>query len=67
MALTSVIPSLARRRRGGEESGVSNKGQTPRLARGDNIVQRGTMHAWRNRSDEPCIMSFVLIEASGSN
>ena len=37
------------------------------LKAGDSVVQRGTMHAWRNRSDTPCIMSFVLIEASGGN
>jgi len=35
-----------------------------RLKAGDCVVQRGTMHAWRNRSGEPCVMSFVLIEAS---
>ena len=34
------------------------------LKPGDCVVQRGTMHAWRNRSDKPCLMSFVLIEAS---
>jgi len=33
------------------------------LQAGDCVVQRGTMHAWRNRSDRPCVMSFVLIEA----
>jgi mannose-6-phosphate isomerase-like protein (cupin superfamily) len=33
------------------------------LKPGDCVVQRGTMHAWRNRTDRPCVMSFVLIEA----
>ena len=33
------------------------------LKPGDCVVQRGTMHAWRNRSDRPCVMSFVLITA----
>lgn len=28
------------------------------------IVQRGTMHAWRNVSDKPCRIVFVLIEAA---
>lgn len=28
------------------------------------IVQRGTMHAWRNRTDKPCRIVFVLIEAA---
>ncbi|HCV28532.1 MAG TPA: hypothetical protein DGB32_09410, partial [Dehalococcoidia bacterium] len=31
------------------------------LKPGDAIVQRATRHAWRNRSDKPCVMSFVLI------
>ena len=30
---------------------------------GDVIVQRGTSHAWSNRSDEPCRVAFVLIDA----
>jgi mannose-6-phosphate isomerase-like protein (cupin superfamily) len=34
------------------------------LKPGDCVVQRGTMHAWRNRSDKPCVMSFILIDAS---
>jgi mannose-6-phosphate isomerase-like protein (cupin superfamily) len=34
------------------------------LKPGDCVVQRGTMHAWRNRSDRPCVVSFVLIDAS---
>lgn len=34
------------------------------LKPGDCVVQRGTMHAWRNRSDSRCVMSFVLIAAS---
>ncbi|GLZ11714.1 hypothetical protein Acsp04_19490 [Actinomadura sp. NBRC 104425] len=28
---------------------------------GDVLVQRGTAHAWSNRSDSPCLMTFVLI------
>ena len=31
------------------------------LKAGDCVVQRGTRHAWRNRSDEPCMMTFILI------
>ncbi|WP_336335153.1 cupin domain-containing protein [Pseudomonas putida] len=30
---------------------------------GDVLIQRGTNHAWANRSDEPCIVLFVLIDA----
>lgn len=33
------------------------------LKAGDTLVQRGTNHAWANRSDEPCIIAFVLIDA----
>lgn len=28
------------------------------------IVQRGTNHLWRNTTDKPCRIAFVLIEAS---
>ena len=30
---------------------------------GDILVQRGTIHAWSNRSSEPCLMLFVLCGA----
>jgi mannose-6-phosphate isomerase-like protein (cupin superfamily) len=30
---------------------------------GDTLIQRGTNHSWSNRSDEPCLMAFVLIDA----
>ena len=30
---------------------------------GDVIIQRGTSHAWSNRTDRPCRMAFVLIGA----
>jgi len=33
------------------------------LKTGDVVVQRGTSHAWANRSDKPCRMAFVLIGA----
>jgi mannose-6-phosphate isomerase-like protein (cupin superfamily) len=33
------------------------------LRAGDCLVQRGTNHAWSNRSDEPCVIAFVLIAA----
>ena len=29
---------------------------------GDVCIQRGTNHAWSNRSDAPCMMAFVLID-----
>jgi mannose-6-phosphate isomerase-like protein (cupin superfamily) len=33
------------------------------LRAGDVLVQRGTNHAWSNRSDEPARLAFVLIDA----
>ena len=30
---------------------------------GDVLVQRGTSHAWSNRSDQLCMVGFVLIDA----
>ena len=33
------------------------------LRAGDVLVQRGTNHAWSNRSDEPATLAFVLIDA----
>lgn len=34
------------------------------LRQGDCIVQRGTHHAWSNRSAEPCLIAFVLVSAA---
>ena len=31
------------------------------LGPGDVVVQRGTRHAWRNRSAEPCVIAFVMV------
>ena len=31
---------------------------------GDVIIQRGTNHAWSNRSDRPCQIAFVLIDGT---
>lgn len=36
------------------------------LSEGDVIVQRGTIHAWENRSDAPCVMAIVVTDASRS-
>jgi mannose-6-phosphate isomerase-like protein (cupin superfamily) len=33
------------------------------LRTGDVLVQRGTNHAWSNRTDEPAVVAFVLIDA----
>jgi mannose-6-phosphate isomerase-like protein (cupin superfamily) len=33
------------------------------MTAGDVLVQRGTHHSWSNRSDKPCRMAFILIDA----
>ena len=33
------------------------------LKAGDVLVQRGTNHAWSNRSDEPCLMAGIMVGA----
>lgn len=33
------------------------------LKAGDVCVQRGTLHAWSNRSDKPCVLAAVLVDA----
>jgi hypothetical protein len=32
---------------------------------GDVMVQRGTSHAWVNKSDAYCTMAFILIDGEG--
>jgi quercetin dioxygenase-like cupin family protein len=32
------------------------------LNAGDMVIQRGTNHAWSNRSDKPCIIAFILVD-----
>jgi hypothetical protein len=34
------------------------------LKAGDVVVQRGTNHAWENRSDKPARMAFVMLDAT---
>ncbi|HZJ05562.1 MAG TPA: cupin domain-containing protein [Nocardioidaceae bacterium] len=38
-------------------------GLEERITPGTLVVQRGTRHAWRNRSDEVCTMVYVLVGA----
>jgi mannose-6-phosphate isomerase-like protein (cupin superfamily) len=33
------------------------------LRAGDCVVQRGTNHAWVNKSDKPCLLAAILIDA----
>jgi hypothetical protein len=34
------------------------------LKAGDVLVQRATNHAWSNRTEKPCVIAFVLIDAT---
>lgn len=38
-------------------------GDETELKAGEVVVQRGANHAWSNRSDKPCRMAFVMIDA----
>ncbi len=46
----------------GEIYAVLDEGEVL-LRAGDCLVQRGTNHAWSNRSEEPCVIAFVLVAA----
>ncbi len=45
----------------GEMTLVLDRGETL-LKQGDVVIQRGTNHAWANRSGKPCRMLFVLVD-----
>jgi mannose-6-phosphate isomerase-like protein (cupin superfamily) len=47
----------------GEIWAVMDVGET-KLVAGDVLVQRGTNHAWANRSNVPCVIAFVLLDAA---
>lgn len=47
----------------GELTLVLDEEEVP-LRQGSVVVQRGTNHAWANRSGKPCRMLFVLIDGS---
>lgn len=38
-------------------------GKQVHLKRHDTVIQNGTRHAWRNKSDKPATLAFVLIGA----
>jgi quercetin dioxygenase-like cupin family protein len=38
--------------------------QETKLSAGDVLIQRGTRHAWSNRSSKPCVIAFVLIDGN---
>lgn len=45
----------------GELTLILDEGEVP-LRPGSVVIQRGTNHAWANRSGQPCRMLFVLID-----
>ena len=47
----------------GEIWALMDEGETL-LRAGDTLVQRGTNHAWSNRSTQPCLVAFILVSAS---
>lgn len=46
----------------GEIFAVMDEGEVL-LRAGDCLIQRGTSHAWSNRTQEPCVIAFVLVAA----
>lgn len=46
----------------GEIYAVMDQGEAL-LRAGDCLIQRGTRHAWSNRTSEPCVIAFVLVAA----
>jgi uncharacterized cupin superfamily protein len=46
----------------GEIHAMMDEGEV-RLRAGDVLIQRGTNHAWSNRTDKPAILAFVLVDA----
>ncbi|KQS64269.1 cupin domain-containing protein [Modestobacter sp. Leaf380] len=46
----------------GEACVLLDTGETT-MRVGDTIIQRGTKHAWRNRTTEPCVVSAVHVSA----
>lgn len=46
----------------GEIWAMMDEGETLMKA-GDVLIQRGTFHAWSNRSNRPCRVAFILLDA----
>jgi hypothetical protein len=49
----------------GEIVAILEEGETV-MHQGDVLIQRGTAHAWANRSGKPVKMAFVLVDAAKS-
>jgi quercetin dioxygenase-like cupin family protein len=39
-------------------------GESVKLTGGDIVVQQATRHAWRNKSDQPATIAFIMLGAS---
>jgi hypothetical protein len=50
----------------GEMTLIVDHGDTV-IQAGDIVIQRGTNHAWSNRSGKPCRMAFILIDGQFAN
>ena len=48
----------------GETWLLLDDGSETRVGHGDVVVQRGTNHAWANRSDRPVRMVFVMVDGT---
>lgn len=48
----------------GEMHMLMEDGEEVLLQPGDCVVQKGVKHAWVNRSDAPCVIAAVLIDAN---
>ena len=47
----------------GEVDMELDSGEVVHLKAGDVVVQRGTNHVWENKTDNPCRMAWILIDA----
>jgi mannose-6-phosphate isomerase-like protein (cupin superfamily) len=45
----------------GEVWAIMDSGEKTLLKPGDTLIQRGTVHTWRNLGAEPCVMAAVLV------
>jgi quercetin dioxygenase-like cupin family protein len=58
-------------RHGGATSGeitlVLDSGEEVTLRANDTVVQNGTGHGWRNSSDQPAIVAFVVLGAEATS
>ncbi len=51
----------------GEITLLLDDGSESVLGQGDIVIQRGTDHAWANRSTEPALVAFVLVDGAFSD